>query len=177
MDNFIRGFGIVVGVITGVIAGTLVTVSIGYIEKWKNQKQRKENLKFEFEFNIDQIKSFKAELKNYLDATTGDALQTYFPYFALSKLILPTVQSMYADGSLYKFFTEPNDLVKLQKALNKYTPEWEADFNKKIKDNTEICGTEQWAIDKPEIVANIRFLDGCFQEDIDTLEAFIKKVQ
>lgn len=177
MNHFYQGFGIVVGVIAGVVAGTLVTVVIGWIGKWKNQKQRNKNLKFEFKFDIAKIQSFKAQLNNYRDAVNGDALTTYFGYFDLSKLIYGTAQSMYADGSLYKFFDEPNDLVKLQKAFNKYSAEWELAFNNKIKENREICGTEEWVKVKPDIATNIRFFDVGFQEDIDILKEFLTKLK
>ncbi len=177
MGYFIQGFGIVVGVTAGVIAGTLVTVMIKYIEKRIAGTQRKKNLKFEFQFDIKKIKSFKAKLNNYLNAVTGDALKTYHGYIALSKLIYPTAQSMFNDGSLYKLFDKTEDLVKLQKALSNYTIDSEVDFNEKIKENTELCGTDKWKEAKPKIVTNIRFWDDSFKEDIDTLEAFLEKLE
>lgn len=175
MEDFIQGFGIVVGVIAGVIAGTLVTVAIKYIERWMTGEQRKKNLTFDFQFDIKMIESFKAELNDYLNAVTGDALKTYNAYFSFTKIIYPTAQSMFNDGSLYKLFDETEDLAKLQQTLNHYL--LEEDFNKKIKENTDICGTEKWKEAKPDIVATIRYWDKTFKEDIKILKAFLEKLQ
>ena len=82
------------------------------------------------------------------------------------------------DGTLLlRRLHDTDDLVKLQKALNHYTANVEEDFNKKVKENTEICGTEKWPAVKPEIIANVRFWDKIFQEDIDILKAFLEKLQ
>jgi len=177
MEHFTQGFGIVVGVIAGVIAGTLVTVLIKYIEICRTEKQREKNLKFELQFDIKKIESFKAELSDYRNAVAGDALKTYYGYFAFTKLIYATLQSMYSDGSLYKLFDKTDDLAKLQKALSNYYGDSEVNFNKKIKENTRMCGTEKWQEVKPEIIAYIRFWDKSFQEDIDTLKDFLDKLQ
>ena len=98
MNYFLQGFG----VFLGVIAGTAVTILTQRFLLWRQEKQKIRNLKFEIQFNINQIDRWIEYLRGYRNAVNGDTLASWAEYFDFSHVIKSTIEDMIQTGLIYK---------------------------------------------------------------------------
>jgi len=172
-ENFFNGLGIVTGVTAGVIAGTLVNISINYLALKKIYKQRLRNFKFELDFNIKRIDDVLVELSKCRNAVNGDALDKYFGYFQLSRVIYQTANTMYADGSLYKCLSH-DEIADLQRFCARFSPDFEKYVNDQFQQHQK--NISDGTYEKSKAVGDLDFWEKTFNEDKTALKNILKKL-
>ena len=134
MENFMKGLGNFVGFVIGIFFGALVTILVSEIRTLINKRQRLKNLKFELDFNIQKMDEFLKELSEFREASDKNRLDEYDGYFTLSRVIYPTAQAMYYDGSLYKYCGH-DDIIDLLRFFDVYTQRTQGFFNQRIRES------------------------------------------
>ena len=77
------------------------------------------------------------ELEKYRNKVNGDALEDYFGYFALSKILNSTINQAFAVGLIYKLFKD-EDIRQLQDFLTEFTINGENYINGQINNKKEL---------------------------------------
>ncbi len=131
MDDFLQGFGIVVGVFVGVVGGTGVALLTAWVNQRRNEGQQVKNLKFELGLNIEKIGVWLDEIAKYRNAVNAQALNTYYGYFDLRRFLMVTAQSMLLSGLLYKHL-DYDDIGKLQVISSELSDVGETLINREI---------------------------------------------
>lgn len=108
------------GVFLGVLAGTAVTLLSAWMLQRRSENQRAQNLRFELELNVGKIDTWLEELTRLRHAVNGDALDSYFGYFDLSRIISVTANSMLQTGLLYKHLTH-DQIGSLQEMFSEFS--------------------------------------------------------
>lgn len=173
MNYFLQGFG----VFLGVIAGVAITLLTQWINEKRKESQKVINLKFEFQLNIKKIDKWLDEITKYRNAVNGDALNSYFGYFDLSRFITVTANDMFLSGLLYKYL-DHEALEKLQVIFSEFTLPWETFLNNEITQNRNkaIQDPTSWPAFKSQVVFKVNFWDNKIREHKKTLEDIFKKL-
>jgi hypothetical protein len=169
MSYFLQGFG----VFLGVLAGTAITILTKLFFIRRTEIRNLENLKFEIEFNIKRIDKWLIEIRKYRNAVNGDSLSDYYGYFDLASFLSPTLNNMYNNGSLYKYFNH-DDIETLQEIYSEFSEGMEDNLNNQIEKNKEYP-KEDWPIHKPEIVQQIDVWEDTFIEHKKSLQDIVKR--
>jgi hypothetical protein len=114
-----------------VLAGTAVTLLTAYVVQKLNENNQTKNLKFELDFNIQKLESWIAEIVRYRNAVNGDALNTYFGHFDLSRVVAVTTYNLLQSGHLYKLMHR-DDFSKLLVIFQELSPAGEQYLNNQI---------------------------------------------
>ena len=124
------------GVLAGIVAGTTINLIVNFISKFVKEKNRKKNFNFEIEYNISAIEKLDTELEKFKDHVATDSLQSYFGYFALSKILSFNINSMFQDGSVYKHLKN-EEVASLMDFFSEFSLAWENQINAQMKWNRE----------------------------------------
>ena len=108
------------GVLAGVVSGVVINLIINWIFIKNKNKNWKNNLKFEINYNIKKLESFTEEIVKYRNKVNGDSLDSYFGYFSLSKVLVSTINQIFDNGLVYRFFKD-EDVKQLQDFLSEFT--------------------------------------------------------
>lgn len=127
MQFVLHGFGVCLGV----VAGVLVTLAVQRINEKRYEKQRRSNLKFEFEWMTGKIAGWLEELDKLEKAVSSETLGTYEGYFELSTTSYPTASDMFLTGELYRIL-EDKQIAKLQEITSGLTVRSENYLNNTI---------------------------------------------
>ena len=171
MNYFLQGFG----VFLGVLAGAAITLLTQWINEKRTESQKLKNLRFEFEFNIKKIETWLEEVVKYRNAVNGDALDTYFGYFDLSRFITITANDMFFSGLLYKLL-DHDAIGKLQVIYSEFSLPWENMLNAQITQNKNTAkDVDNWPKFKSKVVVDVNFWENKFKEHKKTLENILTK--
>ena len=168
MEDFFKGFGIVVGVCVGVVSGALVNLAVQWINEKRLERRLISNLKFELRFDIKKIDQWLSEVTRYRNAVNSNTMGSYFGYFDLSRFISITANAVFASGLLYRHLAD-DDIGKLQVITGELSPNWESFINNQIVQNR--ANFVQAAA-----AQNVDFWERKFQDHRATLEAILSRL-
>ncbi|MBU4449891.1 MAG: hypothetical protein KKE35_01205, partial [Actinobacteria bacterium] len=86
------------GVLAGIVAGVAINIIINRVTIKNINKDWRNNLKFEINYNIKKLESFIEEVVKYRNKVNGDSLDSYFGYFPLSKVLISTSNQIFNNG-------------------------------------------------------------------------------
>lgn len=168
MDDFLNGLGIAVGVFVGVVAGTIVTLSVQWINEKRHDRQLLQNLRLELQFDIKKIDQWLAEMVAYRNAVNANSMQTYLGYFDLSRFVYVTANAMFLAGLLYKYLSD-DDIGKLQAITSEFSAYGENYLNNQIAQN-------RLSFVQAKAAQDVNFWERKFKEHRATLEQILKKI-
>ena len=167
------GIGAGVGVFLGVVAGTAINLSIDWWKERKYKTQRRKNLLFEFELNLQHVTKWLDTLEDYRKTVVEDRILQFSGYFDLTRGRSQTANWMYNDGSLFEFLTH-EDIVQLQDMYANFTPGTEAILNNSVRDYQSSFGTQNY--NKGTVTFNIDVWEKRFKPHKELLERLIQKL-
>jgi len=131
------------GVFTGIFVGVQTNLIIEAIKIKRINKKRIKNLKYEFKYNINKInQEFLKDADDYLNHINGNSPQSYFGKIHLTGLLKTTLNQIFSDGSIYKYFDYEN-IGKLQRLITDFTPQDEERINTFIENISKIDNIEK----------------------------------
>ncbi len=170
---FWQGFGIVVGVFFGVVAGTAINLSIDWWKEQKYKDQRRKNLLFECELNLQHVTRWLKALEDYRKAVVEDRILQFGGYFDLTRGLSQTASEMYRDGSLFEFLTH-EDIDQLQGMYTNFTIGAETVLNNSVRDYRNSFGTQNYR--KGDVTFSIELWEKRFKPHEELLESLVKKL-
>ena len=168
-----QGLGAGVGVFLGVVAGTAINLRI---DRWKEQKykaQRRKNLLFECELNLQHVARWLNTLEDYRRTVVEDRIHQFSGYFDLTRGLSQTASGMYSDGSLFEFL-EHEDIAKLQGMYADFTVGMETTLNNRVQGFKNIFGTENYV--RANVAFDIDVWEARFKPHKELLERLIQKL-
>lgn len=166
-------WGAFFGVFLGIISGVIINLCITWFISWKYRKKTIENLKFEIDFNIEEINKMLEESIRYRNKLNADDLVNYFGYFTLSQVIGTTISQIFQDRSIYKIL-DYEDIGNLQIFYKFFQPNMEKTMNDQITYNKlhfQNPGAKQ------QIAAQIDILEAAFNRSKSNLESIKAKLE
>ncbi len=170
---FWQGFGIFVGVFFGVVAGTAINLVIDWRKERKYKIQRRKNLLFECELNLQHITRWLNTLEDYRRTVVEDRIFQFNGYFDLTRGLSQTANEMYKDGSLFEFLAH-EDIAQLQGMYVNFTSGAEDMLNNSVRDYKNIFGTGNY--NKGTVTFSIEWWENQFKPCKQLLERLIQKL-
>ena len=170
---FWQGFGIFVGVFFGVVAGTAINLVIDWRKERKYKIQRRKNLLFECELNLQHITRWLNTLEDYRRTVVEDRIFQFNGYFDLTRGLYQTASEMYKDGSLFEFLTH-EDIAQLQGMYADFTVGMETILNNSVRDYRNSVGTQNYR--KGDVAFSIELWEKRFKPRQELLESLVKKL-
>jgi len=164
------------GVLAGIVAGVAINIIINWVTIKNINKDWRNNLKFEINYNIKKLESFIEEVVKYRNKVNGDSLDSYFGYFPLSKVLISTSNQIFNNGLVYRFLKD-DDIKQLQDFLSEFNLYGENYINNQIKYNKELFKNIDLRSEiKRKIISDIDFWEEKFKAYKKFLIELIKKI-
>jgi len=125
------------GVFAGIVAGIFINLAISAIKNYNTQKKLINNLKYEIEFNLKKIDAFLEEFREYRKHINGKSPYDYFGIIHMTGLLKTTLEQMFSDRSIYKYFDNEN-IGRLQTFYSDIQPDTVKRVNDQIQEFREI---------------------------------------
>ena len=167
------GIGAGVGVFLGVIAGTAINLCIDCWKERKYKAQRRQNLLFECELNLQHVARWLNTLEDYRRTVVEDRIHQFSGYFDLTRGLSQTASGMYSDGSLFEFL-EHEDIAKLQGMYADFTIGMETTLNNSVRDYQKSFSTQNY--NKGTVTFNIDVWERRFRPHKELLERLIENL-
>jgi hypothetical protein len=120
-----------IGAFLGVIAGTFITFGITLLFERRSTNQRKENFRFEVEYNLRQVERWIGDVSDFRNAINGKALNLWATWLDFGKVMRGSGDEMFRSGLIYKFLTH-DQIASLQSFYGDFSEHFEQFTNQRI---------------------------------------------
>jgi len=169
MNDFLNGFGIVVGVIAGTVAGTGVMLLAQFVSTRRQETQKVAALAFEIEFNVQKVDSWLDLLVDFRNAVSTNNPAIFVGYFDLTQLLFAAANDMLASGLLYRYLS--HDHIRRFKLLSsRVTIYYENQINQDVQ-------KQKQAFNQTEASNRILFWETSFKEHREALQVILSHLQ